>query len=134
MEKFHKYILCYEDELYHHGILGQKWGVRRFQNKDGTRTADGKKRYTKLSEIKNLSDDELNDRVKRLRQEREYQRLDRELVNNDTSYLGRKVAKSLASEVGKNVVSGVVTAALMYAGKKAVDTYIFKEPALIKKK
>lgn len=33
-------------ELTHHGILGQKWGVRRYQNKDGTLTARGKKRYS----------------------------------------------------------------------------------------
>ena len=32
-------------ELYHHGILNMKWGVRRFQNKDGSLTAAGKKRY-----------------------------------------------------------------------------------------
>lgn len=32
-------------ELYHHGILNQKWGIRRFQNKDGTLTEAGKKRY-----------------------------------------------------------------------------------------
>lgn len=38
----------------HHGILGQKWGIRRFQNKDGTLTAAGKKRYGK-SEAKILS-------------------------------------------------------------------------------
>ena len=29
----------------HHGILGQKWGIRRFQNKDGTLTAAGRRRY-----------------------------------------------------------------------------------------
>lgn len=29
-------------ELYHHGILGMKWGIRRYQNKDGSLTAAGK--------------------------------------------------------------------------------------------
>ena len=35
----------YTDEIYHHGIKGQKWGVRRFQNKDGSLTQAGKERY-----------------------------------------------------------------------------------------
>lgn len=33
------------NELYHHGILGQKWGIRRYQNPDGTYTEEGKRRY-----------------------------------------------------------------------------------------
>lgn len=36
----------YTDEMYHHGIKGQRWGIRRYQNKDGSLTPAGKKRYS----------------------------------------------------------------------------------------
>lgn len=48
------------EDLRHHGIKGQKWGVRRFQNKDGSLTAKGKKRY---------NDDEYDEERERLEQE-----------------------------------------------------------------
>lgn len=38
------------NEVYHHGIIGQKWGIRRYQNKDGSLTAAGKKRADKLKQ------------------------------------------------------------------------------------
>lgn len=41
------WIPTYQPELYHHGIKGQKWGVRRFQNYDGTRTKAGKEKSKK---------------------------------------------------------------------------------------
>ena len=54
------------NHIQHHGIKGQKWGVRRFQNKDGSLTSAGKKRYTaedfnpkiKDSNLKSRSDSE----------------------------------------------------------------------------
>lgn len=46
----------YQDSLTHHGIKGQKWGVRRFQNADGSLTPAGEKRY--LKKLNRASKDE----------------------------------------------------------------------------
>lgn len=63
----------YEVYLAHHGILGQKWGIRRYQNADGSLTAAGRKRYAidEDGKIRKLSGSERRAAVKTAKQRTE---------------------------------------------------------------
>lgn len=68
----------YSDELYHHGIMGQKWGIRRYQNPDGSYTAAGREHYGIGSERK--SGRQIKRRLNDLDQARAYNVRDREFT------------------------------------------------------
>lgn len=100
-----------EDYLQHWGIKGQKWGVRRFQNEDGTRTEAGKKREAAARETDSMSDEELRNKVNRLRNEQNYTRM---VANRNRSTAPQKLRNvsnmmkigGAALEVGNAVTGG----------------------------
>ena len=110
------------NELYHHGIKGMHWGVRRFQNPDGTLTAAGKRREQANNDraarkeatrqrdwnAKNasqLSDKELTDQILRLQREKQLKQLTDDVVRP-----GRKKVQDLLDRYGNQVLAAAVTA------------------------
>lgn len=95
-----------EKEFAHFGIKGMKWGQRRYQNKDGSLTPAGKKRYAD-TDITKLSDADLSKRINRMRLEKEYTRLlnETDVSSKPKTSAGKRFVKSL----NKSVISPVIS-------------------------
>lgn len=107
------------NEIYHYGILGMKWGVRRFQNEDGTLTTLGKDRYKssradigstntpRKKKVSEMSDKELQDAVNRLRNEQTYAQLTAP-KKNPILQAGMKAAIGIIESSGKWLVTRMI--------------------------
>ena len=127
-----------ETELTHWGIKGMKWGVRRYQNSDGTLTPAGKKRYSesgddrekrlRKEDAKNrriLSTSDIQKKIDRLKLEKQL----KDLTTEDISP-GRKFASDILKSAGTKVLSAAAAGAAAYAVKAAMTKeFSLKEAA-----
>ena len=119
--------------LYHYGIPGQKWGVRRFQNADGSLKPSGKARYNQEGRKKNpidMDDDDLKKSNQRLQAEQQYNNLTGRPYKNRSSKTDMLV-KAGASATGSFLaVSGLMALRELSQGRK-VDGAKVMIPGLI---
>lgn len=83
------------NEFYHFGIPGQQWGVRRFQNKDGSLTAQGEERYKKGDFSRSVSN--LRKEIAEVKRSNAEEKLNMRYRRRTRKWIGVHSAKGLVS-------------------------------------
>ena len=114
--------------LQHHGVIGQKWGVRRYQRKDGTLTAEGKKRKKASSnstekqkpstkkERHSMTEKELDEAIRRKIKEVQLKELEQRNIDD-----GERFVKEVIRDIGKRVIITAATGTALYGLKVAAS-------------
>ena len=93
--------IYYESELYHHGVKGQKWGLRRYQNPDGTLTELGRKRLSSWQSKEKTKIAER--RVKQIRKEDKAIARRQDAYNRVTKDRGDDAARKAVNKLAESI-------------------------------